>query len=55
MVGERLLGHKAELGSEQAGIDLPRSPKHFEVDREVDQGIELAHRAEIAHFGSLNA
>ena len=51
MVGERLLGHKAELGSEQAGIDLPRSPKHFEVD----QGIELAHRAEIAHFGSLNA
>lgn len=55
MVSERPLGDLAELGCEQGGIDLPRPPKAVDVDGEVDQSSERAHRAEVARFGSLNA
>jgi hypothetical protein len=50
MVSHRRLGDLAELGCKQGYIDLPRQA--FEIDDEVDQGIERAHRAEVAGFGS---
>ncbi len=51
----RALGDLAQLGSEQGSIDGPCALERFSVDRDVDQGIEPAHRAHVARFGSLNA
>ena len=49
------LGDEASFGGEQGGIDGSRPLEGFAVDRDVDQGIETAHRADVAHFGPLNA
>jgi hypothetical protein len=54
VVGRRL-GHVPQRGHEQGGIDGPRPLEGFEIDGDVDQGIEVAHRAEVARLGPLNA
>ena len=51
-VGDRRLGQLAELGSEQGRIDLACPLKGFDIDRDVDERIETAHRADVARFGS---
>ncbi len=40
---------------QQGGIDLPCSLQRFDVDREIDQGVERANGADIERFGSLDA
>jgi len=37
---------------QQRGIDLLRPLERFDVDREIDQGVERAHRADVTHFRS---
>ncbi len=55
MVGRLGLGEEASPGDEQAGIDGPRPPERFSVDRDVDQGIEVTDRVDVTRFGPLNA
>jgi hypothetical protein len=55
LVSERRLGYKALLGPEQGGIDLPRSLESLDVDRQIDQRMERAYRAQVACFGSFDA
>ena len=49
------LRHKAELGGEQGGIDLPNALQGPSVDDQVGQGIQVAHRVNIAHFRPFDA
>src|SRR5437016_5002601 len=53
--GEERLGHFAKLGCEQGGIDLACSSEDLDIDADIGQRIQPAHRVAVAGFGSLNA
>ncbi len=57
LVNRRPLGStgQGERNVQQGGIDLPCSLQRFDVDREIDQGVERANGADIERFGSLDA
>jgi hypothetical protein len=42
-----------EREAQQGGIDPQGLLEGFDVEREIDQGVECADRADIACFGSL--
>src|SRR2546425_13273959 len=47
--------YQGERKAQQGGIDPLGLLESLDVDREVDQGVERAYRADITCFGSLNA
>src|SRR5207247_3081540 len=49
------LAGQGQRKAQQGGVDLLRALEGFEVDGEVDEGVERADRAEVARFGSLDA
>jgi hypothetical protein len=46
---------QGEREAQQGSIDPLSLLEGFDVDREIDQGVERAHRADVACFGSFNA
>ena len=49
------LACQGQRNAQQGGVDLLRPLQHFDVDGEIDQGVERANGADVACLGSLDA